>query len=67
MSENTEPHRVKYCSDYDGAPGMPRCCDSCHDDEEAGYNGLLEKYNADGVLTHMVCCAVYTWLADKDV
>lgn len=58
---------IKYCTDYDGHPDKPSCCDSCHDDEETGYEGLLEKYNEDDQLTHMVCCKVHTWLEDKDV
>lgn len=56
---------VLYCSGYREEPGFPGCCGSCHDDEEMGYDGMLELYKDQenpSRLTHLVCCRVHTWL-----
>ena len=34
------------------------CCDSCHDDEDEGYNGLLEKEFRNQEFE--ICCRGHT-------
>ena len=43
---------VMYCDDVDRG----ECCDSCHDDYEAGYADLLEFYDHKGELMAELCC-----------
>jgi hypothetical protein len=40
-------------------PGAPGCCNSCHDDEDAGYCGLCAIY--EGEMEYEVCCALSVW------
>lgn len=56
------PSKVLYCSDLSKMPAFPGCCDSCHDDADAGYGELIERYDDNDQLTHIVCCKVAQWL-----
>lgn len=56
--------RVIYCSDLAQELGKPSCCTSCHDDEEMGYETLIELYDGEK-LTHRVCCSVSMWLNER--
>lgn len=56
--------QVLSCMDFDKDPGKPQCCNSCHDDEDEGYEGLLEIYEGDR-MTARVCCVVHTWLEKR--
>lgn len=60
-AQHTTPLR---CDDLRNEPGFPGCCDSCHDDEDAGYDSFCELYDSDR-LTHIVCCKVWEWLRKR--
>jgi len=57
------------CIDF---PEAPRCCGSCHDDEEEGYCQLGEKYaewslgDPEDKRFAMVCCTVMQAVNWKD-
>jgi hypothetical protein len=57
------------CVDLKDKPGFPGCCHSCHDDAEAGFGYLMERYVGDYQnerLTHRLCCRVNEWLPMED-
>ena len=65
MSDNrTEKKERKCCSDLPSdAHRTHICCDSCHEDCEAGYGDLLELDRGDALW--VVCCNKANYLDGK--
>lgn len=50
---------MKYCDDYRDHPNCPGCCSSCHEDYEAGYDGLQEVVDPKtDIAIAQTCCAM---------
>jgi hypothetical protein len=48
--------QMKTCADFADESDFPGCCDSCHEDYEAGYDCMDQSAN------YSVCCVVALWL-----
>lgn len=42
-----------FCSHVDQLPNSPSCCESCHTDEEMGYDNLWDE---KGGIEYSLCC-----------
>lgn len=50
-----------YCTDLVDGPG---CCESCHDDEDGGWYGMIQCDSEEllGGLKTSLCCSLCNWL-----
>lgn len=52
---------MKSCMDFNDTEGRPCCCDSCHDDEEQGFDEF--SMTEDGKAR--LCCSMLSWYDSK--